>query len=143
VRDQFLRSIAESGYVPANHVAAEHSQHLWSGAINGGHACQQSYARVERHDGPRRRGEFCSSHGNDSIEIWDDDDAEDAEETKLVLWRQGEDYPRHEQKRGNLSRRSPASDAVLNLIVEQFLASNGRALIPPKRAGDFAPLWVL
>ena len=34
LRDQFLRSIAESGHVVANHVAAEHSEHLWSGEFS-------------------------------------------------------------------------------------------------------------
>jgi hypothetical protein len=34
LRDQFLRSMAESGHVVANHVAGEHSEHPLSGEFS-------------------------------------------------------------------------------------------------------------
>jgi len=101
--DELLGGVAESRQVVANHVTAKHSEHLRSGAFNHGHARENGCSQVEWQDWSCRRREMCSTCGEDSIEIGNDD-AEDAEEIELLLWRNGEDYPPHEQKTGNLGR---------------------------------------
>ena len=97
---------------------------------------------MEGEDWSCRRRQICSTRGEDAIEIGNDD-AEDAEEIELMLWRHGEDYPPHQQKTGNLGRRSPTSNAVLDFIVEQLLAPNRRAVILAERGGDGVPVPVL
>jgi len=101
--DELLGGIAESGHVVANHVMAKHSEYLRAGAFNHGHAREKGCSQVEWQDWSCRRRDICSIRGEDAIEIGNDD-AEDAEEIELLLWRNGEDYPPHEQKTGNLGR---------------------------------------
>ena len=93
---------------------------------------------MEWQDWSCRRREICSTRGEDGIEIRNDD-AEDAEEIELLLWRNGEDYPPHEQKSGDFSWRSPGPSTALDLIVEQLLAPYCHAMIMPERRGDFVP----
>ena len=101
--DELLGGVAEARHVVANRVTAKQAEHLGSGTFHHGDAREKGRSQVEWQDWSCRRREICSTRGEDGIEIRNDD-AEDAEEIELLLWRNGEDYPPHEQKTGNLGR---------------------------------------
>ena len=88
VCDEVLGSVAEAGHGVANRVTAKQGGHLGSGTFHHGDAREKGCSQVERQDWSCKRREICLTRAEDGVEIRNND-AEDAEEIELLLWRNG------------------------------------------------------